>query len=62
GFGNLKNLEAAEFALKKKKVIIMEETPIEKRDFTGGEAMRRFLNLKKEGIVVKSEGEVIKNL
>ncbi|MHC1585253.1 MAG: heme ABC transporter ATP-binding protein, partial [Candidatus Syntropharchaeia archaeon] len=58
GFGNLKNLEAAEFALKKKKVIIMEETPIEKRDFTGGEATRRFLNLKKEGIVVKSEGEV----
>ncbi|MBU2617904.1 MAG: ABC transporter ATP-binding protein, partial [Euryarchaeota archaeon] len=38
GYGNLKNLEAAEFALENKPVLLIEETPIEQRDFTQGEA------------------------
>jgi iron complex transport system ATP-binding protein len=54
GFGNLKNIEAAELALGQmgKKVVLIEEEPIEKRDFTGGEATRRVGVLKKKGAVV----------
>ena len=61
GSGNLKNLKAAEFALKKgKTLIILEQESVENRDFTGGEATEIFKRLKKEGaIVVKNENEVL---
>jgi iron complex transport system ATP-binding protein len=52
GFGNIKNLEAAEAALtqKGKFLLIVEIDPIEKRDFTGGEATNKQISqLKKEG-------------
>ncbi|MDH5663468.1 MAG: ABC transporter ATP-binding protein, partial [Candidatus Bathyarchaeota archaeon] len=39
GFGNLKNLEAAKVALERGKMtVIVEETPIQQRDFTDGKA------------------------
>jgi iron complex transport system ATP-binding protein len=54
GFGNLKNVEAAEQALtrQEKKLVIIETAPLEKRDFTDGEATKRLTNLKNNGAVV----------
>jgi iron complex transport system ATP-binding protein len=54
GFGNLKNVEAAEQALtrQEKKLVIVETAPLEKRDFTDGEATKRLTNLKNNGAVV----------
>jgi iron complex transport system ATP-binding protein len=61
GFGNLKNIEAVELALEQwgKKVVIVETDPIEKRDFTGGEATRRVAELKKGAVVVANPEEVL---
>jgi iron complex transport system ATP-binding protein len=50
GRANLKNLEACEIALKlRKPVIIVEESPVEARDFTAGEATRKMAQLKNAG-------------
>lgn len=61
GWGNIKNLKAAEKALKKKIPLIMiEKTPFEERDFTGGEAQEDLNNLKRRGaICVKDLNEVL---
>ena len=60
GYGNLKNLEAAEFALENKPVLLIEETPIEQRDFTQGEAKKIYTRLKNNGaIVLHSPEEVL---
>lgn len=61
GFGNVKNIEAAEAALKQKgkKLVVVETESIEKRDFTGGEAAKRVNNLKKEGAVVVAKQEEV---
>jgi len=61
GFGNLKNIEAAEVALeqKGKKVMIVETDPIEKRDFTGGDATKRVISLKDKGAVVVTKPEKV---
>jgi len=61
GFGNLKNVEAAELALTRhgKKLVIVETAPLEKRDFTDGEATKRLTNLKNNGaVVVKTTDKV----
>ncbi len=52
GHGNLKNLEAAELALENKPVLLIEKEPIEKRDFTHGEAKKIYNRLKDNGAVV----------
>jgi iron complex transport system ATP-binding protein len=64
GYGNLKNLEVAERALERNKpVLVFNATRIEKRDFTNGEATKRFIRLKDKGaIMVKSQEEVLKRL
>lgn len=65
GFGNLKNIEAAEVVLERlgKKVVVIETEGIEKRNFTGGEAAKRFFELKNKGaIVVKNNDEVLEVL
>jgi len=62
GSGNLLNLKAALWAVKEKgiKTIVHNGTPIEKRDYTGGEAKKIFQSLLEEGVVVgESEDEVI---
>jgi len=47
GYGNLKNLEVAERALERNKpLLVFDATRIEKRDFTNGEATKRFIALK----------------
>jgi iron complex transport system ATP-binding protein len=52
GYGNIKNLEASVIALKKgKTVIVVEENPIEERDFTGGNAQALYRRLKEEGAI-----------
>ncbi|MGQ9538976.1 MAG: hypothetical protein ACUVTE_05295 [Candidatus Bathycorpusculaceae bacterium] len=60
GNGNLKNLEAALYAVKRgKKVVIVEETPIQQRDFTKGKAEELYMKLKNSGaITVKNYYEV----
>ncbi len=61
GFGNLKNVEAAEVTLTQmgKSLVVVEADPIEKRDFTGGEATARITALTKNGaLVVKDHKEV----
>lgn len=65
GFGNLRNIEAAEVALEKlaKKVVVVELQGFDKRDFTGGEATKRLINLKNKGAkVVKDNDEVLELL
>ncbi len=63
GTGNFKNLEAALFALKEKPLIIIDETPPEDRDFTGGEATAILSDLRKKGaIVLEKEEDVLKEL
>jgi iron complex transport system ATP-binding protein len=61
GWGNMKNLEAAERALKMGKLLIMiGTTPFEERDFTGGEARKRLAALIQEGaICVKNSEEAL---
>jgi len=54
GSGNLPNLKALIYAQEKNKLIIMiNEPPIEMRDFTNGEATRLWKELEKSSIVVK---------
>ena len=62
GFGNLRNLEVAERALERNKpLLVFEATRIEKRDFTNGEATKRFIILKGKGAIrVKNQEEVFK--
>jgi len=64
GYGNLKNLEVAERALERNKpLLVFDATRIEERDFTNGEATKRFITLKDKGaIMVKSQEEVLKLL
>ncbi len=59
GPGNLKNLEAAEFSAKLGKLIVVEKTPFDERNFAGSEAKKRYESIVKYAIVVKSEGEVV---
>lgn len=50
GFGNIKNLYSAIYAIEnKKEVLIIDETPIEERDFTNGEATEIFKRLRENG-------------
>jgi len=48
GRQNLRNLEAAKFA---QKLVILEDSPPESRDFTGGEAMRIYTELKEKAVI-----------
>ncbi|HID19898.1 MAG TPA: ATP-binding cassette domain-containing protein, partial [Methanophagales archaeon] len=61
GFGNLKNMEAAEAALRmSKSVLMIEAKSIMERDFTSGEATKRFGELKNKGAVtVKNQEEML---
>jgi iron complex transport system ATP-binding protein len=61
GSGNLQNLEAAKEALKLGiPTYVLDEVPIEIRDFTGGKAKALFSELKKMGAVfVKDQNELL---
>jgi iron complex transport system ATP-binding protein len=61
GLGNLQNLEAAKEAIKLGiPTYILNEVPIELRDFTGGKAKAMFLELEKLGaIVVGGQDELL---
>jgi iron complex transport system ATP-binding protein len=64
GYGNFQNLEAAEEAVSKEvPTFVIEEVPIESRDFTEGKAAKLFLKLKKMGAVpVKNQTELLELL
>jgi len=61
GDGNLRNLNAAETALEKGiPTILLEDGPIEERDFTNGKATKYLTKLKNNGaITVKSTSELL---
>jgi iron complex transport system ATP-binding protein len=61
GFGNLKNVEAAEVALTRlgKRVVILEIDSIANRDFTDGEATKRVDALKRQGAIVVSSTDAV---
>ena len=61
GFGNLQNLEAALFALKRGiPTFVIEEGPFERRDFTRGKAKALFAELKKKGAeFVRNQDELL---
>ena len=61
GYGNLKNLEAAKVALERgKTIIVVEESPIQQRDFTNGRAQSLIRELKSKGaITVESYREAL---
>lgn len=64
GTGNSRNLEAALRALRSgRKVILYSPIPIGDRDFTGGEASGRYLELVEEGAVeVKDEDSLLEEM
>ena len=57
GFGNLKNLEASRYASELEKLIVIEKTPIEQRDFTNGKAKEIYKKLNAK--FVRDESEAI---
>jgi len=61
GDGNLQNLEAALAALKRGiPTFVIEEVPIERRDFTGGKAKALLAELKRKGAeFVKDQNELL---
>lgn len=62
GHGNLRNLEAVKVALEKKiPTVILNNLPIEKRDFTNGEAERCFKELIAAGVhVVETHDQALR--
>jgi iron complex transport system ATP-binding protein len=59
GFGNIRNMEAALIAVKKKRLILIE-TKNEKKDFIGGKMKKFITELKNKGAIpVKSYEEVL---
>jgi len=64
GYGNLQNLQAAKEALKKGvPVMMMDEVPIENRDFTNGQATAYMQELKSLGACfIKSQDELLTKL
>jgi iron complex transport system ATP-binding protein len=64
GYGNLQNLEAAKEALEKGiPVFVLNEVPIESRDFTQGRATALFDDLKAKGATfVKDQTELLSRL
>jgi iron complex transport system ATP-binding protein len=61
GYGNLQNLEAAKEALERGiPIFVVDEVPIESRDFTQGKAKALFIELKSKGAVfVKNQNELL---
>jgi len=61
GYGNLQNLEAARAALERGiSVFVIDEIPIDSRDFTKGKAKALFMKLKSNGAVfVKDQNELL---
>jgi len=61
GYGNLKNLEAVKLSLERGiTTIIVDETPIQERDYTGGKAKALYEELKDKGaIFVKNCDQVL---
>jgi len=61
GFGNLRNLEAVKEALERGiPTYVIDEVPIERRDFTKGEAKRLLMELKSKGaIFVRNQNELL---
>jgi iron complex transport system ATP-binding protein len=52
GYGNIKNIQAAETALDRGiPVVVVESTPISKRDFTNGHLQEYFNKLKGKGAI-----------
>jgi iron complex transport system ATP-binding protein len=64
GFGNIKNLDAALYALDHKvPTLVLNESPITLRDFTKGEAEKKMGQLKAKGaIFVDNQHELFKVL
>jgi len=62
GRGNLENLRTTLKFIGRKKIVIVEESPIDERDFTGGEGRRLWEELKNSGIVVRSPSEILQVL
>lgn len=61
GYGNLRNLEAAKESLEKRiPTYVIEQGPIEQRDFTKGNAMKHLMELKSKGaIFVNNQNELL---
>jgi iron complex transport system ATP-binding protein len=61
GYGNFQNLEAAKETLERGiPVFVIDEVPIESRDFTQGKAKALFMGLKSKGAVfVKNQNELL---
>jgi iron complex transport system ATP-binding protein len=57
GYGNLKNLDAAEYASQHKELIVIDKTPIAERDFTDGKATEIYQRLKAR--FVKDDDEAL---
>ena len=64
GYGNFRNLEAVEEAVSHGvPTFVIEEVPIESRDFTKGKVAKLFLKLKKMGVIpVKNQTELLEML
>lgn len=59
GRGNLRNLIAANYAAELGKLIVVDKTPFERKNFAGEEAEELYSEIVKRAIVVKREEEVL---
>ncbi|MDK2795674.1 MAG: cobalamin transport system ATP-binding protein [Archaeoglobaceae archaeon] len=62
GRGNLKNLISAKYASELGKLIVVDKTPFEERNFVGQEAEKIYSEILKNATVVKSEGDALNAL
>ncbi len=62
GRGNLKNLYAAKYASELGKLIVIEKTPFECRNFAGNDAERIYKEIVRRAVVVGSERDAIRIL
>jgi iron complex transport system ATP-binding protein len=58
GHGNLKNLKCLRDTVGEKKIFIIEEKPIELRDYTGGQASKIYIELRKSAVIFNSINEL----
>lgn len=59
GWGNYRNLLAAKYAAELGKLVVVNETPFEQRNFAGEEAVKIYTEITEQAVVVTKEGDVV---
>jgi len=62
GYGNLGNLTCLNDVLGKKPIFLIEEKPLNTRDYTGGKALKYYLEIRQKAKIIKSFAELEETL